>query len=99
MPQVGPLIVRPLGFDQLNTILLQMPFGVVQIIATLAGGIVATRLKLKFPVLIALTIPPIAGAAALLKINRASSNAKAALLGSYYLWAFNIVSQKANDVT
>ncbi|KAJ7071951.1 MFS general substrate transporter [Mycena amicta] len=84
----GPLIVSSLGFNQLNTILLQMPFGVIQILATLGGGFAATRLKLKSPVLVALTIPPIAGAAALLKINRTASNAKAALLASYYLVSF-----------
>ncbi|KAF7311003.1 hypothetical protein HMN09_00643700 [Mycena chlorophos] len=84
----GPLIVDSLGFNQFQTILLQMPFGAMQVIATLGGGFFAARFKRKWPVLVGLTIPPIAGAAALLKINRSASNAKAALLASYYLVSF-----------
>ncbi|KAF7321975.1 hypothetical protein MKEN_00720000 [Mycena kentingensis (nom. inval.)] len=84
----GPLIVKSLGFDQFKTILLQMPFGAVQILATLGAGYAAMHFKLKAPVLLALTIPPIAGAAALLKIDRSASNSKAALLASYYIVSF-----------
>ncbi|KAJ7933750.1 MFS general substrate transporter [Mycena leptocephala] len=83
----GPLIVQSFGFNQLNTILLQMPFGAVQIFATLMGGFAATRLKLKFPVLLALTVPPIAGAAALLHIPRGATH-RGALLGAYYIISF-----------
>lgn len=83
----GPLIVKSFGYNQLNTILLQMPFGAVQICATLLGGYAATRWKLKFPVLIALTLPPIAGAAALLHIPRGAAH-KGALLGAYYIVSF-----------
>ncbi|KAF7376545.1 hypothetical protein MSAN_00070600 [Mycena sanguinolenta] len=70
----GPLIVQSFGFNQLNTILLQMPFGAIQIIATLGGGYAAMHLKLKYPVLIGLTLPPIAGAAALLHIPRGATH-------------------------
>ncbi|KAJ6498839.1 MFS general substrate transporter [Mycena sanguinolenta] len=83
----GPLIVQSFGFNQLNTILLQMPFGAIQILATLSGGYAATRFKLKYPVLIALTLPPIAGAAALLHIPRGTAH-KGALLGAYYIISF-----------
>ncbi|KAJ7141322.1 MFS transporter [Mycena epipterygia] len=83
----GPLIIQSFGYNQLNTILLQMPFGAVQIVATLAGGYAATRWKLKAPVLLALTLPPIAGAAALLKIPRGAAH-KGALLGAYYIVSF-----------
>ncbi|KAJ6625765.1 MFS transporter [Mycena sp. CBHHK59/15] len=83
----GPLIVKSFGYNQLNTILLQMPFGAVQIIATLAGGYAATHFKLKWPVLVALTLPPIAGAAALLHIPRGTAH-KGALLGAYYIVSF-----------
>ncbi|KAJ6594390.1 MFS transporter [Mycena capillaripes] len=83
----GPLIVQSFGFNQLNTILLQMPFGAVQVIATLLGGFAAMRWKLKFPVLVALTLPPIAGAAALLHIPRGAAH-KGALLGAYYIISF-----------
>ncbi|KAJ7680774.1 major facilitator superfamily domain-containing protein [Mycena polygramma] len=83
----GPLIVQSFGFDQLKTILLQMPFGAVQVLATLSGGFAAMRWKLKFPVLIALTLPPIAGAAALLHIPRGAAH-RGALLGAYYIISF-----------
>ncbi|KAF8199900.1 MFS transporter [Mycena galopus ATCC 62051] len=83
----GPLIVQSFGFDQFKTILLQMPFGAIQVLATLAGGYAAASLKLKFPVLIALTLPPIAGATALLHIPREAAR-KGALLGAYYIISF-----------
>ncbi|KAJ7217670.1 MFS general substrate transporter [Mycena pura] len=84
----GPLITQSFGFTQLNTILLQMPFGAVQILATLAGGFAAMYLKRKALVLFALTLPPIAGTAALLTIPRGQPHSKAALLGSYYIVSF-----------
>ncbi|KAJ7495979.1 MFS general substrate transporter [Mycena galericulata] len=83
----GPLIVKSFGYNELNTILLQMPFGAVQIVATLGGGYAAMRWKLKSPVLVALTLPPIAGAAALLHIPRTVAK-KGALLGAYYIVSF-----------
>ncbi|KAJ7782319.1 MFS general substrate transporter [Mycena maculata] len=83
----GPLIIESFGYNQLKTVLLQMPFGAVQIFATLLGGFAAAHGKLKFPVLVALTLPPIAGAAALLKIPR-TADSKGALLGAYYIVSF-----------
>ncbi|KAJ7497757.1 MFS general substrate transporter [Mycena latifolia] len=83
----GPLIINSFGYNQLNTILLQMPFGAVQICATLLGGYAATRWKLKAPVLVALTLPPIAGAAALLNLPRGPAH-KGPLLGAYYIVSF-----------
>ncbi|KAK7005917.1 major facilitator superfamily domain-containing protein [Favolaschia claudopus] len=83
----GPLIVQSFGFNQLNTILLQMPFGAIQMLATLAGGFAAMHFKVKSPVLIALALPPIAGAAALLHIPRGDAH-KGALLGAYYIISF-----------
>ncbi|KAJ6494935.1 MFS general substrate transporter [Mycena vulgaris] len=83
----GPLIIKAFGYNQLNTILLQMPFGAVQIVATLGGGFLATRCKLKAPVLVLLTLPPIAGAAALLKLPRGAAH-KSSLLGAYYIVSF-----------
>ncbi|KAJ7709792.1 MFS transporter [Mycena rosella] len=83
----GPLIINSFGYNQLNTILLQMPFGAVQVLATLLGGFAATHWKLKAPVLVALSLPPIAGAAALLTIPRGATH-KGALLGAYYIVSF-----------
>jgi hypothetical protein len=38
----GPLIIQSLGFGQFATILFNMPFGVVQIVATVGGKWLAT---------------------------------------------------------
>jgi hypothetical protein len=44
-----PLIVENFGFDEFQTILLNMPFGAVPLIATMAGAYATTALKVKIP--------------------------------------------------
>ena len=83
----GPLIVKNFGFNQFETILLNMPFGAVQLVATMGGAWAATTLKMKSPVLVFLSLPPIAGCAMLLHLPRDAS-AKAPLLVAYYLVSF-----------
>jgi len=61
-----------------------MPFGAVQIIATMGGAWLATRLKKKGPVLALLCIPPIIGIVMLLCIKHTAGN-KGPLLVGYYL--------------
>lgn len=80
----GPLVVRSFGFDSFTTILFNMPFGAVQLVATLVGAWAATHWKRKSPVLAALCIPPIVGIVLLLKMERTSGN-QAVLLFAYYL--------------
>lgn len=80
----GPLIVKSFGFDSFTTILFNMPFGAVQLVATLGGAWAATRWKAKTPVLAALCIPPIIGIALLLKIEHTPDN-KGVLLFAYYI--------------
>ena len=80
----GPLIVKNFGFNQFDTILLNMPFGAVQLISTMVGAWAATALKVKAPVLAFLSLPPIAGCVMLLHLPRDAS-AKAPLLVAYYL--------------
>lgn len=80
----GPLIIKNFGFDKFQTILLNMPFGAVQLIATMGGAWVATKLKWKSPVLAFLSLPPIAGCVMLLHLPRTAS-AKGPLLVAYYL--------------
>ncbi|KAK5953152.1 hypothetical protein OHC33_005720 [Knufia fluminis] len=80
----GPLIISSFGYDQFSTILFNIPFGAVQLIATMGGAWVATKLKMKSPVLAFLSLPPIAGCIMLLFLPR-SANAKAPLLVAYYL--------------
>lgn len=85
----GPLIVESFGFDQLNTILLNVPFGAVQLIATMGGAWLATFWKVKSPVLAMLCLPPIAGCCMLLNLPHDDSH-KGPLLVGYY-----IVSEKS----
>jgi len=83
----GPLIVNSFGFDSFHTILLNIPFGAVQIIATMGGAAFATWTKKKGPALILLCIPPIAGIVMLLCLAHDKAN-RGPLLVGYYLISF-----------
>ena len=83
----GPLIVKAFGFDAFQTILLNMPFGAVQLIATMGGAWTAQALRKKSPVLAFLSLPPIIERVMLLKLSRAKSD-KGPLLVAYYLVRF-----------
>ncbi|KAL1796769.1 hypothetical protein ACET3X_005309 [Alternaria dauci] len=83
----GPLIIQSFGFGQFATILFNMPFGVVQIVATIGGAWLATWWKKKSPVLILLCIPPIVGIVVLMVVGRDESD-KGVLLFGYYLTSF-----------
>ncbi|KDQ56844.1 hypothetical protein JAAARDRAFT_158072 [Jaapia argillacea MUCL 33604] len=84
----GPLIIKGFGFDPLQTILFNAPFGIFQVIITFAAAGIATKTKLKWPVIFALTLPPIGGAAALLHLGR-GPGMKNKLLGCYYVLSFS----------
>lgn len=78
------MIIKSFGFDSFTTILFNIPFGFIQIIATVGGAFLATKLKKKSPVLILLCIPPIIGIIMLMIIPYTKGN-RAALLVGYYL--------------
>ncbi|KAK4143438.1 major facilitator superfamily domain-containing protein [Dichotomopilus funicola] len=80
----GPLIVQSFGFDSLTTILFNIPFGAVQLIATLGGAWLSDRIRMKAPVLMLLCVGPIVGCSILLAIGRAPSD-RAVLLFGYYI--------------
>ncbi|TKA62601.1 hypothetical protein B0A55_11105 [Friedmanniomyces simplex] len=80
----GPLIVKSFGFDSFTTILFNMPFGAVQLVATIGGAIAATRYKAKSPILALLCLPPIIGISLLLNIEYAPHN-RGLLLFAYYI--------------
>lgn len=94
----GPLIVESFGFDQLNTILLNVPFGAVQLIATMGGAWLATAWKMKGPVLALLCLPPIAGCCMLLKIPHDDAH-KGPLLVGYYIVRRSYPSMMMFEVT
>ncbi|XWW92690.1 hypothetical protein V2A60_000615 [Cordyceps javanica] len=80
----GPLIIESFGFDKFTTILFNMPFGAVQMIATLGGAGLSNRIGMKSIVLLLLCLPPIAGCVILLVVGRAPSS-RAVLLVGYYI--------------
>lgn len=80
----GPLIIQSFGYSRFETILFNIPFGAVQIVATLGGAWAATKLGRKAPVLICLSIPPIVGCLMLLFLPRGAGH-KGPLLVAYYL--------------
>ncbi|KAL1598614.1 hypothetical protein SLS60_007754 [Paraconiothyrium brasiliense] len=83
----GPLIIQSFGFGKFATILFNMPFGAVQIIATIGGAWLATWLKKKSPVLILLCIPPIVGIIVLMVVGREKQH-RGVLLFGYYMTSF-----------
>jgi hypothetical protein len=78
------LIIKSFGFGSFDTILFNIPFGAVQLVATLAGAFLAMKLHKKGPVIALLCIPPIIGCAVLMAIPHEASH-KAPLLAGYYL--------------
>ena len=83
----GPLIIESFGFDRFTTILFNIPFGAVQMIATLGGAWLSDRIHMKSAVLLLLCLPPIAGCVILLVVGRAPSD-RAVLLTGYYIISF-----------
>ncbi|ETN41528.1 uncharacterized protein HMPREF1541_03464 [Cyphellophora europaea CBS 101466] len=80
----GPLIIQSFGYNRFETILFNIPFGAVQIVATLGGAWVATKIRRKAPVLMFLSLPPIIGCLMLLFLPRGAGH-KGPLLVAYYL--------------
>jgi hypothetical protein len=80
----GPLIVQSFGFDQFKTILFNIPFGAVQLVSTVSGAWLAMIWKVKGPVLMLLSIPPIIGCVMLLTIAHDDPH-RGPLLAGYYL--------------
>ncbi|KAE8419810.1 major facilitator superfamily domain-containing protein [Aspergillus pseudocaelatus] len=80
----GPLIIEAFGFDQFKTILFNIPFGAVQLVATMGGAWLATKLKMKGPVIALLSLPAIAGCVMLLQLPR-DGHHNGALLAGYYI--------------
>jgi hypothetical protein len=83
----GPLIIQGFGFTKFQTILFNMPFGAVQIIATMGGAWLATRFKMKGPILVLLCIPPIIGIIIMMVVGRGASH-RGVLLFGYYMTSF-----------
>ena len=83
----GPLILSGMGFNKYTTSLLNMPFGAVQMIIIFLASYATQKSRLKFPILIALVLPVVAGLAVLYTLPHTHAN-QGALLTAYYLLAF-----------
>lgn len=83
----GPLIVSGFGFDEFQTLLLNIPFGAVQTLVVVISCWASTKLKLKSAALVGFTLPVVAGTAMLYALGRGPSD-QPALLAAYYLCAF-----------
>ncbi|EQB44666.1 major facilitator superfamily transporter [Colletotrichum gloeosporioides Cg-14] len=78
----GNLIVKSFGYDSFTTILFNIPFGAIQIIAIMGSGWLATKIKRKGVVISMLSIPPAIGSILMLTVPR---HEKGVLLFGYYL--------------
>ncbi|KAM9880443.1 transporter C417.10-like protein 4 [Verticillium dahliae] len=78
----GNLIVRSFGYTEFQTILFNIPFGVIQIIAIMGTGWIATRFQRKGLVIAGTAVLPIIGSVLMLTVPREQ---KAVLLFGYYL--------------
>jgi MFS-type transporter involved in bile tolerance (Atg22 family) len=76
------LIVKSFGFNSFQTILFNIPFGVIQVISILGTGWLATRFQRKGLVIAGMSVLPIIGAIMMLTVPRSQ---KGVLLFGYYL--------------
>ncbi|PHH92629.1 hypothetical protein CDD83_6556 [Cordyceps sp. RAO-2017] len=84
----GPLILNGLvPNDHEHAILLNMPFGALQVVVILLASYLAQKARLKGAVLAGFMLPVVAGLAVLHSVRRDSSS-QAPLLVGYYLLAF-----------
>ena len=88
----GPLIVESFGFGPFTTILFNMPFGAVQLIATLGSAYAATHWKRKSPILAGLCVPPIIGISIMLGVPYKTSNRGVLLFGYYITSVYPAIS-------
>ncbi|CAI7619537.1 hypothetical protein N7533_004460 [Penicillium manginii] len=78
----GSLIVKSFGYTSFQSILFNLPFGAIQIVAIIGGGWVATRFKTKGLVIVFFAILPAIGTIIMLVTPRHN---KGVLLFGYYL--------------
>ncbi|OLN83434.1 putative transporter C417.10-like protein 4 [Colletotrichum chlorophyti] len=81
----GNLIVQSFGYTSFTTILFNIPFGVIQIVAIMGSGWLATRFQRKGLVISGVAIFPAIGTIIMLTVPRRH---KGVLLFGYYLVSF-----------
>lgn len=70
------------GYDEFTTILLKIPFGIIQIISIIGAAAIATKWQRKGLTISGVAILPTIGTVILLTVNR---DQKGVLLFGYYL--------------
>ncbi|GFZ48430.1 LOW QUALITY PROTEIN: hypothetical protein JCM24511_06178 [Saitozyma sp. JCM 24511] len=80
--QFGGLITKGFGFDQFTTILMQIPTGAIGVVGLLVSIYVTNKIQLRWPVMVAVTLFPIAGAIGLTQVPR---DQPGALMACYYI--------------
>ena len=85
----GSLMIKDFGFDKFQTILFNVPFGLVQVVTIMATAWAATRLSRKGPVIALICCSPIMGCLLLLGIPHTPDHR------SWLLFAYFIVSSVA----
>ncbi|KAH8673517.1 major facilitator superfamily transporter [Xylariales sp. PMI_506] len=80
----GPLIISTFGFNSFQTILFNIPFGLVQLIACLVSGFLSQRIKMKGPIIALLCFPAIAGCI-VLSVLPHEAEYRVPLLAGYYI--------------
>lgn len=80
----GPLIISGMGFDKYMTSLLNIPFGVMQLLAIIVSSYAAYKFRIKSAILALCMVPVVVGLVMLYTLDRKSS---APLLVAYYFLA------------
>lgn len=78
----GNLIIKSFGYGSFETILFNIPFGVIQVIAIVGGGWLATRFQRKGLVIVGFAIVSAIGTLLMIVVPREQ---KGVLLFGYYL--------------
>ncbi|KAF8333911.1 allantoate permease [Amanita rubescens] len=80
----GPMILQGLGFDGYKVMLLNIPFGILQVAFIAVAFSASNKFRMKSPALLLIMIPCIIGTTALLLLERTERN-RPMLLAAYYI--------------
>ncbi|KAK2462965.1 hypothetical protein APHAL10511_005017 [Amanita phalloides] len=80
----GPMILQGLGFDGYKVMLLNVPFGILQVAFIATAFWVSNKFRMKSPVLLLAMVPCIGGTTMLLLLERSDRN-RFILLAAYYI--------------
>jgi nitrate/nitrite transporter NarK len=80
------LIVQSFGYTNFQSVLFNLPFGAIQIVAIIGGGWLATRFKTKGLVIVLFAVLSAVGTILMITVPREQ---KGALLLGYYLVSYS----------